>query len=420
MPACPERPRNRGRLDLKILFVNTRLPTAATGGAEIVAYRIAEACVDLGCDVAYASVMTSAQRTEFDQARSPTNNPLIVPLSGSALATMQQGEPVPTRKRIQGHINDLSTATGEAEMDSVLRSFQPTVVVTNNVRGLGMGTIKAISQHDALWVHIPHDVQLLTPSGMWYLDRRTPAAWDWKVVRWCFQRYLRRSFNAADILFAPTEFIANALKSEGLFSNAHTVVQHLPAAAPPVKSSSQSHVTSVSEEANRPLRIAFVGRLSEHKGIPWALGVLCSHRFAATVDVCGDGELAPAVRVLAERGGPTKIVQHGHVNASERTALLAGADVVVIPSLVHDNAPLVIPEAAVLGVPVIAARSGGIPEFIQDEWLFRPGDPRDLVSVITKFARTRPASTLLSTAWPSEKEYASRLIDVCAKASRDL
>jgi glycosyltransferase involved in cell wall biosynthesis len=52
-----------------------------------------------------------------------------------------------------------------------------------------------------------------------------------------------------------------------------------------------------------------------------------------------------------------------HAQAAETYGRL---DLVVVPSLWPENSPLVIHEAFMAGVPVIAARIGGIPELVAD------------------------------------------------------
>lgn len=61
--------------------------------------------------------------------------------------------------------------------------------------------------------------------------------------------------------------------------------------------------------------------------------------------------------------------------------ILANIDVLVVPSIWLENAPLVIQEAFLARTPVIASRIGGIPELISDGingLLFNPGDVNDL------------------------------------------
>lgn len=53
----------------------------------------------------------------------------------------------------------------------------------------------------------------------------------------------------------------------------------------------------------------------------------------------------------------------------------------IFPSIWYENCPLVIHEAFLAGIPVIASRLGSIPEFIHDGkngLLFNPGDSADL------------------------------------------
>jgi len=61
--------------------------------------------------------------------------------------------------------------------------------------------------------------------------------------------------------------------------------------------------------------------------------------------------------------------------------ILQDIDILVVPSIWYENAPLVIQEALLNGIPVVASRIGGIPEMIQDEkngLLFTPGDIEEL------------------------------------------
>jgi glycosyltransferase involved in cell wall biosynthesis len=57
--------------------------------------------------------------------------------------------------------------------------------------------------------------------------------------------------------------------------------------------------------------------------------------------------------------------------------VLAGADVVVVPSLWYENSPVVIQEAFAAGVPVIASQIGALAEKVrhgENGLLFPPGE----------------------------------------------
>ncbi|HLU39385.1 MAG TPA: glycosyltransferase, partial [Planctomycetota bacterium] len=69
--------------------------------------------------------------------------------------------------------------------------------------------------------------------------------------------------------------------------------------------------------------------------------------------------------------------------------LLALVDVVVVPSVWDDCAPLVVAEALAARAPVVGSRIGGIPDFVRDGengLLFAPGDATDLARCLRAFA----------------------------------
>ena len=58
-----------------------------------------------------------------------------------------------------------------------------------------------------------------------------------------------------------------------------------------------------------------------------------------------------------------------------------------MPSVWPENSPLVVLEAFLAGLPVVAARIGGIPELVSDGTnglLFHPGDADDLARVLAR------------------------------------
>ena len=66
---------------------------------------------------------------------------------------------------------------------------------------------------------------------------------------------------------------------------------------------------------------------------------------------------------------------------------LQAADVLVCPSLWQEAAGLVNVEAQACGLPVVASRIGGIPEYVEEGrtgLLFPPGDFRQLAACLTQ------------------------------------
>ena len=120
------------------------------------------------------------------------------------------------------------------------------------------------------------------------------------------------------------------------------------------------------------------------------------------------GQLAP----LIERHDLAKRIDfEGFVQGAQLDALIAGALGLVCPSVLYDNLPNVLLEAAAHGKPVIAPRHGCFPEVVEDGrtgLLYAPGDAADLADKIRRL-RTTPglAETLGRNARAKcERDYA--------------
>jgi glycosyltransferase involved in cell wall biosynthesis len=82
-----------------------------------------------------------------------------------------------------------------------------------------------------------------------------------------------------------------------------------------------------------------------------------------------------------ERYKCSGVFVHGDYENTRIGEILAGLDVVVVPSIWYENSPLTIQEAFIAGVPVITSDQGGMAELVRDgvDGLhFTLGDPKDL------------------------------------------
>jgi glycosyltransferase involved in cell wall biosynthesis len=83
----------------------------------------------------------------------------------------------------------------------------------------------------------------------------------------------------------------------------------------------------------------------------------------------------------------------------DAAAVLAGLDILAVPSAKHEATTRVILEAYAAGVPVIASDSGGIPEIVVDGetgFLVPPGDPAKLARKISEAAANPPTLRKIS------------------------
>jgi GT2 family glycosyltransferase/glycosyltransferase involved in cell wall biosynthesis len=88
---------------------------------------------------------------------------------------------------------------------------------------------------------------------------------------------------------------------------------------------------------------------------------------------------------------------------------LDAIDVLVVPSVWPETSPLVIQEAFLAGVPVVASRIGGIPELVEEGrggLLFEAGDARDLARQLTRLAEEPGLVDRLRTTIPPVRTIA--------------
>jgi glycosyltransferase involved in cell wall biosynthesis len=96
--------------------------------------------------------------------------------------------------------------------------------------------------------------------------------------------------------------------------------------------------------------------------------------------IAGEGPLADS---LADQARSTGIAVRFLGQRADIPALLGAADVVVVPS-VWEGQPLIVQEALRMGRPIVAARTGGIPDMTGEDaaLLVPPGDPAALAAAV--------------------------------------
>src|SRR5262249_8635337 len=121
----------------------------------------------------------------------------------------------------------------------------------------------------------------------------------------------------------------------------------------------------IAERLSRPLRVAFVGSVLPHKGVhvlAKALQALPRAGFECVVHGDAPGGYLEQLRAVDAAGA---LHFAGAYRQDDLPELLARADVVVVPSIWEDCAPLVVAEALAARAPVLGSRIGGIPDFVE-------------------------------------------------------
>jgi glycosyltransferase involved in cell wall biosynthesis len=167
----------------------------------------------------------------------------------------------------------------------------------------------------------------------------------------------RRLAGAADAIVVPSEFALGRLRDLGApVGDAHVV--------PSVQR------TFAERSGAAAGRFALVAaRLTPEKGVADAIAA-CRAAGLALV-VAGDGPQRAELEALAA-GADVRFT--GRVERDELAALRRDAAVAIVPSRYAEILPLAALEAMAAGVPVVAARAGGLAEIVPPAGLYPPGD----------------------------------------------
>ncbi len=144
----------------------------------------------------------------------------------------------------------------------------------------------------------------------------------------------------------------------------------------------------VTSPASQELRILFVGRPEERKGLPillTAFGALVEHVPCRLTVIGADRE--DVLRYVADPELLRWIDVHGRVSGEDLWAELHGADVLCAPSLSGESFGMVLTEAFAAGTPVIASNIAGYSDVVSDGvdgLLVPPGDPQRLAEELQR------------------------------------
>lgn len=137
--------------------------------------------------------------------------------------------------------------------------------------------------------------------------------------------------------------------------------------------------------------VLVVAQLIAEKGIDVLVRAMADLPAEAVLWIIGDGPHRQAIDALiAERGLTGRVRNLGH--QFDVCPYMQAADCFVCPSLWAEAAGLVNLEAAACGLPVVASRIGGIPEYLDDGQtglLFEPGDSAALADALNRLVRDR-------------------------------
>lgn len=200
------------------------------------------------------------------------------------------------------------------------------------------------------------------------------------------KEHLVRLLAQADRVIAPSRFLAGVYRRHGVPDGK---LEHLAYGLSPDRF---VDMPPRKPAPGRPfVDVGYIGSISRHKGVHVLLEAL--GKAAAPnlrLHVHGSRDSQPGFsEALVDGIADPRATFHGPFPPPALGKVLAGLDVLVVPSLWYENTPFAVLEALQAGVPVIASDLGGITEIVvpgRSGMLFPAGDAGALAALLDRIA----------------------------------
>ncbi len=365
---------------MRVLFITNWFPPSYTGGAEVATYHTCRALIRLGFDCSVLVINNRAPEIVDEWYE----------LDGIPVHR------VVYRRTPRTHLTDVFDWRIYRTVKSNLTRTAPDLVHVQNVSGSTLAPYVACRRLNLPVVNTLHDLGLLCPNNMLY---RADGSFCDPVkasdCRHCFRRY---DYWGA-IPYRRRVFA-------GLTSNVQRFIS-------PSQALIERHVEAgYQRERFRLVRLGFEDRPSHSKqtdqtdAIPLTSGRPTLVFAGGGVQIKGAGVLLRAlpalakavdgIRLIVAGGGEESILAEfrkyqptvqvlGQMPFGAMRSLFAQADLTLVPSVWHENSPVVIYESFQSGTPVVGTELGGVPELVthgQTGYLFPVGDAQALVDCV--------------------------------------
>ena len=190
-----------------------------------------------------------------------------------------------------------------------------------------------------------------------------------------------------DVVISPSEFLIDVFKRNGVNTSKFVYLPH------GADYSVMRNLERRSGDRRRTImNLAFLGTLLPHKGVDVLVKAFTkipadNLRLKIYGGYFHMHEYYSNLLELAK--GDKRIEFCGEYHFESIADVMKDIDMVVVPSLWYENAPLVISMAQMFSIPVIASRLGGMAEMVADGvngFTFQPGDVEDLADRIRMIA----------------------------------
>jgi len=324
--------------------------------------------------------------------------------------------------------NMFYSTSAKKSIARLLDDFKPNIVHLQNIYYyISPAILSEIKKRKIPIVQTLHDYQLITPSVTLFHNGKVceitkPHNYYKALLHKCVKdsyvaslmavlaSYLQRVFNFydkyVDIFIAPSLFLKNKFVEYGFEPGRIVHISNFIETQP---------TTNNLKSTTNPRFVLFFGRLLEFKGVNLILEaakVLPQINFK----IAGDGPVEKGLIKLTKKLKLKNVEFLGRLKENQLKRVILRSMFCVVPSIWYENQPYSIMEAFSLGKPVVASRTGGIPETVREGesgLLFEPGNVKEFSDKILKFWKNsgkvktmgKNAKALIKNKYLSDKYY---------------
>jgi len=273
----------------------------------------------------------------------------------------------PGWKKPLWHLQDSLDPRNRRIVGEVLDEFKPDLALVHYLPGIGYNTLAEFARRDIPAVYYMHDLGLACTRMSMFRNGHE-----------CKSQCMNCRVTASHRLKLISDF-----RRIGFCSPSKANLQRLKDLLPiddypsiAIPNANKYPPATASRVASDKLRVLYVGRLHDQKGIDVVLEAVSrlSETYPISIRVVGGGQIEGQLRARYQNEPWCAFT--GHVGSPEVSNEMVNADVLVVPSIWQENLPGVAIQALSFGIPVIASDIGGIPEIVEHEQngqLVQPG-----------------------------------------------
>jgi len=385
---------------MKFLIISNLYPPYARGGAERVAELQAKGLQEAGHEVC---VLTTGPKFFLDEeVRDGIRVLRYYPMN---IFWYKDIGKYPLWLRMIWHKLDAIMPHGLWIFRQVIDKEKPDVIISHNLKGMNMTGVVALGNERRHWVHVAHDIQLAVLSGiMKYGEEKAQSSLVSKYWQW----YCRGLFDSPRVVLSPSQWLLDFYYEKGFFVKSKLAVLPNPV----------EDVELLEKKESQKVRFLYLGQVEPQKGVNWLVRHIKELSGDWELKIVGSGSAVGDVKNIAE--GEERIKILGKKSREEIKEIFSDIDVLIVPSLLYENSPAVIYEALVAGVPVLAARIGGVAELIEENkngWTFEPNNSDEFLQKLGRVISERKYLSMRedcqrSVAGSRVKSYIEKLLDL--------